>query len=94
MNQYEGVFLVKPDLSKDSMDKVLSQIKEIIAKHKGSVERIDEWGKKRLAYPIQKFKEAFYYLINLNIDPEAVDKMRKSFGLNESVLRVLITRKA
>jgi len=92
VEHYEGMFLFKPDLSKDNLDKVLNQVKEIIVKQKGSPDKIEERGKQRLAYPIKKYKEAFYYLINFHIDTEAISKIRRSFGLNESILRVLITR--
>ena len=92
MERYEGMFIFKPDLSKDDLDKVLSQIQDIIAKHKGSIDQINEGAKQKLAYPIKKYKEGFYYIVNFHIDPDAISKIRRSFGLNESILRVLITR--
>ena len=92
MNRYEGMFLLKPDLNKEQIDNVLSQIKEAIAKHKGSIVEIREWSKQRLAYPIKKYKEGIYYLINFHIDSDAVSKIERFFGLNETILRVLIIR--
>lgn len=92
MEHYEGMFVLKPDLDKDRLDKVLSQIQEIIEKNKGSQDEIKEWGKQRLAYSIKKYKEGVYYLINFHLDPDTISKIRKSFGLNESILRLLITR--
>ncbi|NQT75304.1 MAG: 30S ribosomal protein S6 [Candidatus Omnitrophica bacterium] len=92
MEHYEGIFVFKPDLAKDRIDKVLGQIKETIEKNKGSQDEVKEWGKQRMAYPVKKNKEGIYYLINFHIDPDAVAKIRKTFGLNESILRVLITR--
>lgn len=93
MRSYEGMFIFRPDLSQENFDKVLSHVQDIIGKNKGSVAEIKEWGKQRLAYPIKKYKEGIYYLINFHIIPDALDKIKKSFGLNESILRVLITVK-
>lgn len=92
MKNYEGMFLFKPDLTKEGLDKVLSQVQEILAKHKGSPEQINEWGRQRLSYPIRKYKEGVYYLINFHIDPDAISKIKRSFGLNESILRTLIVK--
>lgn len=92
MESYEAIFIFKPDLTKDSLDKVLKQVQDVIVKHKGSSVEIKDWGKQKLAYPITKCKEGFYYLINFHIDTDAVSKIRSSFNLNESILRVLITR--
>ena len=90
MKHYESVFIIKPNLGKDILDKVMGQVRESIEKNKGSVDEIKEWGKKRLAYPINKYKEGFYYLINFHVDPLAISKIKQSFNLNESIVRMLI----
>jgi len=90
MKNYEGMFIIKADLTKEDLDKTLGQVQEIIKKQKGSLGTIKEWGKQKLAYPIKKQKEGVYYLINFHIDTSAIAKIRRSFSLNESILRVLI----
>ena len=91
MKSYEGMFIFKPDLTKDNLEKTLGQVKDIIAKNKGSLSGdVKEMGKQRLAYSIKKFREGSYYLLNFHIDPGAISKIRRSFALNESILRVLI----
>ncbi len=90
MKAYEALFIFKPDLKKEGLSKVSSQVQEAIGKHKGSIEKKDEWGKKSLAYTIKKYKEGFYYLIDFHIDPEAITKLKRAFILNESILRTLI----
>jgi len=90
MKHYEGMFIFKPDLNKDSLDKLLSQAKELVEKNKGSIDQVKEWGKQRLAYPIEKYKEGIYYLVDFHIIPEAITDIRRAFSLNESILRVLI----
>jgi len=91
MKSYESMFLIKPDLGKDDLDKVLNQIQELIVKHKGSVDKVNDLGKKKTAYPVKKFQEGFYYLINMTIEQEEISKLKRGFGLNESILRVLVT---
>ena len=90
MKSYEGMFIFKPDLSKDALDKLVKQVQEIFAKHKGAISQAKELGKQRLAYAIQKHKEGIYYLINFSIAPDAIDGIKKSLVLNESVLRMLV----
>jgi len=92
MEHYEAMFILKPDLAKDDLDKVLGHIQEIIEKNKGSHEELKELGRQKLAYPIEKYKEGLYYLKNFHITPDAVSMLKRSFGLNESILRVLITK--
>jgi len=91
MKSYEGMFIFKPDLDKEGLDKALNQVREIFEKHKGSQAQVKEWGKQNLAYQIKKYKEGFYYLISFHIDPGAIGKLKRAYSLNESILRVLIT---
>ena len=90
MKQYEVTFILKPDLDKGSIDKILGQMQELVAKHKGAIAEIKEMGKNRLAYPLKKNKEGIYYRLNFSIIPDAIAIIKKSLILNESILRVLI----
>jgi small subunit ribosomal protein S6 len=90
MNNYEGMFIFKPDLTKDGLDKTVAQVKELITKHNGSLSDIKEWARQKLAYPIKKYKEGIYYIVNFHIDPETISKIKKALALNESILRVMI----
>lgn len=92
MKSYEGMFLFKPDLAKENLDKVISQVQEIIGKHKGSLDQVSDWGKKKLAYPIKKYNEASYYLVNFHAAPEGISKIKEALNLNESILRTLIVK--
>lgn len=90
MKNYEGMFILKPDLDKTNFDKTLAHIQELVAKHKGAVSEAREMGKNRFAYQIKKYKEGIYYLIKFSIAPEAVDAIKKNLVLNEAILRLLI----
>ena len=90
MRQYEAMFILKPDLDKTSIDKILGQIQDLVSKHKGTVAETKEMGKNRLAYPLKKYKEGIYYLIKFSIIPDAIDAIKKNLVLNESILRMLV----
>lgn len=92
MKSYEGMFLFKPDLSKENLDKVIAQVQEVIGKHKGSLDQVNDWGKKKLAYPIKKYDEGFYCLINFHAESEGISKIKEALNLNESILRTLIVK--
>ncbi|MDP6685758.1 MAG: 30S ribosomal protein S6 [Candidatus Omnitrophota bacterium] len=91
MRKYEAMLIFKSDLSKEGLEKLVTQVKGAIEKNKGSISQSREWGKQRLAYPIKKYKEGLYYIVNFNIEPDSISKIKRAFSLNESILRALIT---
>ena len=64
MKHYEGMFILRADLSKEDLEKTVNQMQEIIKKQEGSLDNIREWSKQKLAYPVKKHKEGIYYLMN------------------------------
>ncbi|MFH1782042.1 MAG: 30S ribosomal protein S6 [Candidatus Omnitrophota bacterium] len=90
MKSYEAMFILRSDLPEDKFDKTLTQIKDVLSKHKTSVDEMKEWGKQKLAYPIKKKEEGIYYLVNFHADTDTINKMRKIFNLNDAILRTLI----
>jgi len=92
MNAYEAMFMVKPNLDKEAREKALEAIKETISKHGGTVKELNEMGKKRLTYTIKKHRDADYLLVNFETAPDAIDKMKKEYALDENVLRAQIFR--
>ncbi|RJP27995.1 MAG: 30S ribosomal protein S6 [Candidatus Omnitrophota bacterium] len=93
MNKYEAMLIVKPDLPEDQKKAVFSQINEVITKNKGSVTNSSVWAdKRRMTFPIKKFQEGLYYLVNFESDPQAIKELNRLYSLNENILRTLITR--
>ena len=93
MNKYEALFIVKPDLSEDDRKALFSQINDSIVKQNGSVFASSVWSERRkLTFPIKKYHEGVYYLVNFGIETEGIVKLRAIYKLNEGILRVLITR--
>ena len=92
MKNYEAMFIVKPDLAEEEKKGLFQQIQDAVTKNGGSVSSGNIWSeKKRLYFPIKKHQEGVYYLLNFNLAPEGIDKIRLVYKLNENVLRVLIT---
>jgi len=93
MNSYEAVFILKDNLDKESQEKVIEDIKGVIAKNKGEIEQVQAWGKRKFTFLIKKQSEGFYYLVLFKLAPAAVRKVESVFKLNDLILRVLIIAK-
>ena len=93
MNKYEALFIVKPELLGDELKNLFQQIDEIVTKHHGVISQSGLWAEKRkLAFPIAKYAEGNFYLMNFTLPPLAVKDIRQTYKLNENILRVLITK--
>ncbi len=90
MKRYEAMFILKPDLDKTSVDKILGQIQDLVSKNSGAIAETKEMGKNRLAYPLKKYKEGIYYLVKFSIIPGAIDAIKKNLVLNEAILRMMV----
>jgi len=92
MKKYEAMFIVKPDLTEEQRKTLFSQIDEAINKNEGQIISSGVWSEKRkLFFPIKKCLEAVYYLVNFNINPLLVSKIKNTYRLNENILRMMIT---
>ena len=93
MRQYETVFLISPNLEEEETTKIITQISGIISKEKGKLIQEDRWGKKRLAYPIKKFEEAFYVFFHYEGGSNIPLELEKRFKQTEAILRFLTVKK-
>ncbi len=93
MNKYEAMFIIKPDLSEADRKVLLAQINDSVIKNSGTVTQASIWSEKRkLCFPIKKYREGVYYLANFSVTGEMIAKMENGYKLNENILRVLITK--
>ena len=93
MKKYEAMIIIKPDLSEDKRKALFSQINDTIVKNNGKVTQANIWSeKKKLAFPIRKYQEGVYYLVNFSVAPVAILKINYAYKLNEDILRVLIIK--
>ena len=92
MRAYEVMVILDPSLEERTVEPSLDKYLNVIRKDGGSVETVDVWGRRRLAYEIQKNAEGIYAVINLNAEPDSVKELDRQLTLNESVLRTKVIR--
>ena len=92
MNHYEIVFLVHPDQKSDS-EAILNKYCDQIKSSNGTIDRSENIGSRKLAYPIQDCYKANYFCINVTCDSDQIDSLKESFKYNDAILRHLIVRK-
>ena len=91
MNQYEIAVLYHPDLEID-LEKATSRVEKIFKDNGGSVVNVDNWGKRKLAYPIKKNEHAVYVFYTLDMPGEGVRKVESTLNITDEVIRFLITK--
>ena len=92
MNKYELALVVSAKIEDDARTAVVDKAKAIIEKAGGTITNVDEWGRKRLAYEIQKMKEGYYYFIAFDGSSESPAQVEANVRIMESVLRYLCVR--
>ena len=89
---YEGMFILSAHLSDDARNKVFDRLKEQIVSRGGSVAKIHDQGRRRLAYDINRHREGYYYLVYFTLDPAFVKELWEEYQRNEELLRYLIIK--
>ncbi len=88
-NQYETVFILTPVLSQEQMKEAVEKFKQVLTDNGTEIVYENNWGLKKLAYPIQKKNTGFYYLIEFKAEPETIAKLEVEYKRDERVLRFL-----
>ncbi len=88
MRHYEIVFIVHPDQS-EQVPAMVERYKALVATHGGTIHRLEDWGRRQLAYPIQKMHKAHYVLMNIECDNVTLNELEHGFKFNDAVLRHL-----
>ncbi len=93
MNKYELALVVSAKLEDEARDAVVEKAKSYITRYNGVITEVEEWGKKKLAYDVQKMSEAFYYFIQFDAASDAPAKLEQDVRIMDNVLRFLCVRK-
>ena len=91
MRHYEICFIVHPDQS-EQVPAMIERYKAAVESHGGKIHRLEDWGRRQLAYPIEKLVKAHYVLMNIECGPEVLDEIENGFRFNDAVLRHLTVK--
>ncbi len=92
MRHYEVVFLVHPDQS-EQVPQMVERYRGMIEEEGGAIHRLEDWGRRQLAYPIQKLHKAHYVLLNIECTQHILEELQSAFRFNDAVLRNLIIQR-
>jgi small subunit ribosomal protein S6 len=92
MRNYELTVIVSPEVEEENLEGAVDQIKQFVVAGGGQVANVDIWGRRRLAYAINKHLEGYYAVFQTQIPPEALSELERSLKLSEEVIRYLLVR--
>ena len=92
MRHYEVVFLVHPDQS-EQVPAMIERYRSMIESAKGAIHRLEDWGRRQLAYPLNKVHKAHYVLMNIECELETLRELESAFRFNDAVLRTLVIKR-
>ena len=87
MRKYESIFIAHPSLDEEAVNKLIEKFKGVIENGKGTVENVDIWGKRRLAYEVAKVNEGIYVLINFESDSDLPKELTRMYRITDGVIR-------
>lgn len=93
MRQYETMFILRPEFDKETSQEVAARYIAIITNNGGTVDKISEWGKRRLAYEVKKYREGIYVLVNFTAEADVEKELERNFKISEDVIRYMIIRR-
>jgi small subunit ribosomal protein S6 len=90
---YELGFIISPEVSEEQTRSILDRLGQIVAQHGGQVVKINQWGRRRLAYPIERHRDGYYVFIDMILTPETVAELERTLKVSEIVLRYMLTKR-
>lgn len=92
MNKYESMYILKPDLDDEARKALIEKFSTLVAENGGKVEKVDEWGQRKLAYEINYIKEGYYVLMTFEAPAELPLELERNYNISDSVLRFNVIR--
>ena len=90
MVKYESMYILKADMEEEKKDSLVKRFSDIVTSNGGQIDNIDEWGKKRLAYPIQYNNDGYYVLMTFSAPPELPIELERNYKISDDVLRYIV----
>ena len=91
-NNYETIMIINSNLEEDTIRATIEKFESLINAN-GKVESTEEWGKKKLAYPIKKQAEGYYVLVNFTSNPEFIDELDRVYNITDEVIKHIVVKK-
>ena len=93
LNKYESIYIVKPTLEADAIKALVEKFNTLIETEGGKVSEVQEWGLRKLAYPINKIEQGYYILTNFEANPEFITELERVYKITDSVMKFITVRK-
>ena len=93
MREYEVMYIVRPNIEEDAKKALVERFSEVLTSNGAEIIESKEWGKRRLAYEINDFKEGFYQIVKANAGTEAINEFTRLANINEDIIRHIAVRK-
>ena len=91
INKYETVFILNPELSEDDTKAMVTKFTDLIAQN-GTIDNVNEWGKRKLAYPINDYTEGYYVVVNFSSSPAFPAELSRIYNITDGVLRSIVVK--
>ena len=92
MNKYEVVYIIDPAVEEEARKELIAKYNELITENGGSVDKVEEWGKRRLAYAIDYKTEGYYVLVNFQAESELPKELERNLQISDSIIRYQVIR--
>lgn len=92
MNKYETVYIISPTLDEEQVKAIVEKFSNLVSAN-GELEKVEEWGKKKLAYEVQDQKEGYYVLLNFSANADFPAELERNFKITEGILKYMVIRK-
>ncbi|MCR4435160.1 MAG: 30S ribosomal protein S6 [Clostridiales bacterium] len=92
LNKYESIFIINPEIGEDNIQALVAKFKELL-ETSAQLENIDEWGKRRLAYPINDLNEGYYVLVNFSADSSFPRELERIYKITDGIIKYIVIKK-
>ncbi|MGI6711333.1 MAG: 30S ribosomal protein S6 [Bacillota bacterium] len=92
MREYEAMYIIRPDLDEEATQAVISKFSSLIESNGGELVKMEPWGKRRLAYEINKIREGYYVLLKFKGDAKVPFELERNFKISDEIIRYLILK--
>ena len=93
MNKYELLFVIDNSAADEAKEAIIAKMSQLVTDNGGSVEKVDKWGAKKLAYPINFKEDGYYVLMNFECEPALIAEMERQLRINDQVMRHIVVKK-